>query len=85
MKPFRVWIRPLGDFCRVRVDGMDNVQWLLSQLSPSFVFRTFEPIEEIQGTTLCVFQVPCNLPLTQVGFRKLLMRIPQVQLMQEPA
>jgi len=85
MKSFRVWIRPLGDFCHFRVDGIDNAQWLLGQLSQSFVFRTFEPIGEAEGSTHCTFQVPCHRPLSPAILRKLLSAIPEVQLLREPA
>ena len=85
MKPFRVWLRPKGDFCHVRVDGIENLQWLLGQLSQSFVFRTFEPIQQIDESVHCTFDVPCNPPLTQPALRKLFAGIPEVQLMREPA
>ena len=85
MKPFGVWIRPMGDFCRVRVDGIENLQWLLGQLSQSFVFRTFDPVREVAGTSHCIFQVSCNPPLSHASLRKLLIAIPQVRLMREPA
>jgi len=85
MKTFRVWIRPLGDFCRFRVDGIDNAQWLLGQLSQSFVFRTFEPMGEMDGSTQCTFQVPCHGPMSPAVLQKLLRAIPEVQLMRELA
>ena len=85
MRSFRVWIRPLGDFCRVRVDGTENCRWLLKRLSESFVFRTSEPIEHVAGSDECTFQVPYNPPLSRIGFQKLLTALPQVQLMNEPA
>jgi hypothetical protein len=64
---------------------MDNVQWLLGRLSQSFVFRTFEPIEELAGSSQCTFQVPCNPPLSPATLRRLLNAIPEVQLLREPA
>jgi hypothetical protein len=85
MRSFRVRIRPLGDFCRVQVDGAENCQWLLKRLSESFVFRTCEPLEHVAGTDVCTFQVPYNPPLSRRGFQKLLTALPQVQLMHEPA
>ena len=84
MNAFRVWIRPLGDFCRVRVDGMENARWLLSRLSESFVFQTCEGIREIEGSSCCTFQVPYNPPLSRSHFEKLLVAIPPVKLMSEP-
>jgi hypothetical protein len=85
MKSFRVWIRPGGDFCHVRVDGLDNLQWLLEQLSQFFVFRTFEPIGKRDDAQHWTFDVPCNPPLTQARLRNLLAAMPEVQLMREPA
>ena len=85
MKPFRVWLRPLGDFCRVRVDNRENAQWLLVQLSGSFVFKTFEPFVEDGSSTSCSFQVPYNPPLSRSGFRSMLTAIPEVRLMSELA
>lgn len=86
MNNFRVWISPLGDFCHVRVDGIENRRWLLDRLSQSFVFRTFEPLETAAaGSALCTFQVPCNPPLSQLSFQKMLAAMPRVQLMKEPA
>jgi hypothetical protein len=85
MHPFRVWIRPMGDFCRVRVDGIGNAQWLLQRLGGSFVFATFEPIHELANSTCCTFEVPYNPPLSRAGFQRLLTGIPEVQLMREPA
>jgi hypothetical protein len=85
MKSFRVWIRPNGDFCHVRVDGKQNAQRLLDCLSQSFVFRTFEPMTEENGSSFCRFQVPYNPPLTRSRFVKLLAAIPEVRLASEPA
>lgn len=32
MIAFDVWLRPLGNVCRVRVDGSQNATWLLDRL-----------------------------------------------------
>jgi hypothetical protein len=85
MRPFRVWIRPNGDFCHVRVDCRLNAQRLLDDLSQSFVFRTFDPMTEDEGSTCCSFLVPYNPPLSRSSFVKLLTAIPDVRLMAEPA
>jgi hypothetical protein len=83
MKSFRVWIRPDGDFCQVRVDGRDNVQRLLNFLSVSFVFKTFDPVTE--DGAICRFLIPYNPPLSPSLFVKLLAAMPEVRLMREPA
>jgi hypothetical protein len=82
MSRYRVWVRSEGDFCRVRVDGKDNVKRLLDSLSRSFVFRTFEPV--VEDSPYCTFQVPCNPPLSHARLSKLLSTIPEVCLMREP-
>lgn len=81
---FRVWIKPRTDFCRVHVDGSENSRWLLNTLGRSFVFRTFEPLGDEVGA-VCTFDVALNPPLSLLAFRKLLVSIPAVQLVSEPA
>jgi hypothetical protein len=83
MKSFRVWLRPAGDFCRVRVDSRQNAQRLLDCLSQSFVFKTFDPMSEEDGSPSCSFLVPYNPPLSRSSFVKLLAAIPEVRLMSE--
>jgi hypothetical protein len=85
MKAFRVWVRPLGSNCRVRVDGVGNAQWLLSRLGHSFVFKTAEPMREEDGSSCCTFRVPYNSQTSRRGLDRLLAGIPEVQLMAEPA
>jgi hypothetical protein len=85
MTAFQVWLRPVGDFCRVRVDGIENARWLLSRLSQSFVFKTFEPFVETMGSSICSFQIPYNPPLSRFKFERLLVAIPEIRLMSEPA
>jgi len=85
MNPFHVWLRPVGDFCSVRVDGIENARWLLGRLSQSFVFKTFEPFGETMGSSMCSFQIPNNPPLSRFKFERLLAAIPEIRLMLEPA
>ncbi len=85
MKTFRVWIRPLYNVCRVRVDGIKNAMWLLTRLSQSFVFKSSEPIEDDEGASCPTFHVPYNSQMSNFQFERLLAGIPQVQLMSDPA
>ena len=71
--------------CRIRVDGVENARWLVDRLGGMFVFRTFEPMEEVRGTSCWSFRVPFNPPLSRSAFRRLLTAIPEVHLMGEPA
>lgn len=83
MQRFRVWIRPLGEICRVRVEGLENTRWLLGRLGRAFVFKSCEPIQQEQDS--CSFQVPYDEQLSRAGFEKLLAAIPEVHLLLQPA
>jgi len=85
MNTFRVWIRPLYDVCRLRVDGIKNAMWLLARLSQSFVFKSSEPIEDGEGASCSTFHVPYHSRMSHFQFERLLAGIPQVQLMSDPA
>lgn len=84
MNKFHVWLRPLGDMCRVRVDGMENAKWLLDQLSRSFIFKTSEPFGVTAGSTVCSFAVPYNTSLSRSKFERTLAAIPELTLMTRP-
>jgi hypothetical protein len=85
MNTFRVWIRPLGDDCRVRVDGMQNARWLLDRLSQWFVFKGSESIHDDEASSCSTFRVPYSSQLSRPRFEKLLTAIPEVKLMSDPA
>ncbi len=84
MIAFEVWIRPLGDYCRVKVDGIENARWLLQQLSQSFIFQTFDGINQRYGSPQCIFKIPYNPPLSHLKFEKILRAMPEITLMSEP-
>jgi hypothetical protein len=71
MKAFKVWLRPLGDACRVRVDGLENAKWLLKRLSEFLIFKTAKPFGESQGNSMCSFGVSYSPPLTSSKLQKL--------------
>lgn len=85
MNAFRVWIRPLGGNCRVRVDGVGNAEWLLDRLGHSFVFKTADPMNEEDGSSCCAFRVAYDVQTSRRGFERLLAAIPEVTLMTDPA
>ena len=85
MSTFRVWIRPLGNGCRVRVDGSQNAKWLLNRLSQSFYFKSSESIQDDKLTSCSTFQVPYSSQHSRSRFEKLLAAIPEVKLMLDPA
>jgi len=85
MNAFRVWIRPLGSNCQVRVDGINNAKWLLNRLGHSFVFKTADPMNEEEGSSCCTFRLAYSSHVSRRGFKRLLVAIPEVQLMTGPA
>lgn len=82
---FRVWIRPLGSACRVRVDGIKNTGWLLDRLGQAFVFKTSEPVSEDEASSCCNFRVAYSSQMSRRGLERLLAAIPEVNLMLDPA
>jgi hypothetical protein len=85
MNTFRVWIRPLYNVCRVRVDGIENTKWLLNRLSQFFVFKSSEPINDDEGASSSTFHVRYSCQMSHFKFERLLAGIPQVRLMSDPA
>lgn len=85
MTPFHVWLRPLGGACRVRVDGVENTQWLLHRLGQSFVFKTADPIAEEADSSCCTFRVQYDSQMSRHGLEKLLAAISEITLMTDPA
>jgi hypothetical protein len=85
MKSFRVWIGTLDRSSRVRVEGSENTQWLLTRLSRSFVFKSSEPVCEESTGDCCTFQVPYNSLTSRCGLERLLRTIPEVNMTLEPA
>ncbi len=85
MSDFRVWIRPLGSACRMRVEGRKNAEWLLSRLCQYSIVPTFEPIRDEDGSSCCTFNVVSASPQSCPTFDILLASIPEVKLMWDPA
>jgi hypothetical protein len=84
MNRFNVWIRPLVNACRVRVESLENARWLLNRLSQSFIFKSSEPINETDFFPGCSFRVAYSSQMCQPMFQKLLVAIPEVKLLAEP-
>jgi hypothetical protein len=82
---FHVWLSPMGATCRVRVDGIENANWLLNRLRQSFIFESSEPVSDEHGSSCCSFGVAYCSPACYRTFEGLLAAIPQVELMLDPA
>jgi hypothetical protein len=84
VKQFNVWICPLVNACRVRVESLENARWLLIRLSQSFVFKDSKPMNETDFFPGCSFRVAYSSQMCQPAFQKLLAAIPEVTLLAEP-
>lgn len=85
MNKFRVWVRPLGGCCRLRVDGRQNAEWLVQRLSRSFAFKSCEPMNVDIATSSCMFRVMYTSDMSRSRFDRLMASIPEVTLMSDPA
>ena len=85
MKTFNVWISRADDAFGVRVDGLENANWLLCRLSDFFVFKTSEPLHEVPNSSDYRFRVAHNSQMSGRRFEKLLAGIAEVKLFLEPA
>lgn len=85
MNAFSVWIRPMDGTCQVRVDGIENTNWLIRRLGQLFVFKTAEPVKEDEGSSYCTFRVADSFQNSRRTFARLVGAIPEVKLMLEPA
>jgi hypothetical protein len=84
MKRFNVWISPGDGASGLRVDGLENANWLLCRLSDFFVFKTSEPIHEVFNSSDCTFRVAHNSQLSGRQFAKLLAGICETKVIVEP-
>lgn len=85
MNTFRVWMLPLVSTCLVRVDGIRNAARLLNRLSESFIFKSSEPVREEQGSSCCSFRVLYSSPMSYLAFERLLVAIPEVEVISDSA
>jgi hypothetical protein len=81
---FQVWISRTDGATRVRVDGLDNTNWLLSQLSRSFVFKTCEPLRDLLNSSVYTFSVADNSQMSGSQLQKLLGGFSEVRVSLDP-
>jgi hypothetical protein len=66
--------------CQVRVEGIENTNWLIHRLGQLFVFKSAEPVKEDEVSSCCTFRVADSSLSPRHGFAKLLGAIPEVKL-----
>ena len=80
LQTFRVWVQPMDAEYRVSVEGVANANWLIKELSRSFVFKSAAPMSNDMQSAVCSFQVPYNAVLPFAEMRRILAAIPVVRL-----
>ncbi|HLJ12408.1 MAG TPA: hypothetical protein VKU82_14530 [Planctomycetaceae bacterium] len=83
MNKFKVWLRPSGIDCKVRVDGPGNVRLLRERLQAKGISSS-EPIA-IKGTSHCILHAHYPPQVTEEGLVMYVASIPEVELMLDPA
>ena len=78
---FKVWLRPLGDSCCIRIEGVGNANWLRGRLSQSFM--TMKEMNVVEGSIYRSFRVDYSPSMTHSAFETILASIPTARLMTE--
>lgn len=82
--PIRVWVRSLGNSCRVRLENSENARWLLAQLQERNALVGLNQVEIHSTESGCRFQIPNATQRTLASLETALGQIPGVQLMVSP-
>ncbi|MFK7819267.1 MAG: hypothetical protein AB8G99_11145 [Planctomycetaceae bacterium] len=81
--PFEVWLRPLGDKFRLRVEAQSSARWLIAHLEALPGSKKCESVNWApDGYT---FNVRLTTNLTRMELLKTLSELSEVQLMPQPA
>lgn len=80
----RVWVRALGQECRVRVDSVETAQWLVDRLTERKALTGLEFIDMTPTESGCKFPIPNGPHRNLATLETALHSIPGVQLMLEP-
>jgi hypothetical protein len=84
MKAFNVWLSRMDGDSRLRVDGLENTNWLLRRLSEYFVFKTSEPLRDVSDSSDYTFRVAFNSQMSCRQFEKILAGIAEARVIMEP-
>lgn len=85
MNVFKVWVTRTDGASRLRVDSLENTNWLLARLSAFFVFKTCEPLSNVANSSGYTFRVAYNSQLSGPWLEKVLRGISEVIMIVEPA
>jgi hypothetical protein len=85
MKTFNVWISRADDAFGLRVDGLENANWLLRRLSDFFVFKTSEPLLNVSNSSDYTFRVAHSSQMSGRQLEKVLAGIGEAMIIVERA
>lgn len=82
--PVRVWLRPLGQVCRIRVESVENAFWVLERLVEANRLVGLEGVQLNSTKSDCTFEIPISSERTRLTLETALAQIAGLQLMLEP-
>jgi hypothetical protein len=82
--PVRVWVRSLGNSCRVRVDSVEDARWILDRLKAENALTGLEQLKIESTNSGFQFQIPNATRRTLATLENALGRISGVELMLSP-
>ena len=83
-QPIQVWFRPLGDKCRIQVDGIEHIPFLLEHLRKTIEFGDVKILKR-KSSALCSMLIRSEPPLDHALLTNLMAEIPEFQIMLAPA
>ena len=78
MNKIKVSLRPMDDFCHVRVEGGQNAKWLRRRLEKQGV--EISDVTKLEGTAGYVLHIKYHPNLRHANIKDLLEGIPEVEL-----
>jgi hypothetical protein len=83
MQSFKVWLRPSGESCKVRVEGRENACRLREQLGEHGLVCT--EVMPVGDGTYCLFRVNYTPDVNHAALERLIAALSGVRLMTDPA
>lgn len=80
----RVWVRTLGNTCRVRVDKEEHLHWLVEQLSRDPEYTGLKKLDLDTAREKCLLHISYSESGSLARLEEALSQIRGVQLMTEP-
>jgi hypothetical protein len=84
MSRVRVWVRALGQSCRVRLESAEQAEWVLAQLEKKKALEGVVKVEIQAAAMGCLFEIPNASKRTLATLEAALGEIPEVELMLSP-